>query len=275
MKNKISVLNLLERQWKTVALCAICLCLALTAVAAMEANTAQTFATSDWGLTFGITGAPPQGNESTEELELYNARYIKDTDKKKIYLTFDAGYENGYTEKILDVLKKHGVRATFFLVRHYLDSQPSLVQRMVNEGHTVGNHTATHPDMSKLNSKEALERELKTVEVRYKEIIGKEMLPLYRPPQGKFSKENLAYAKELGYTTVFWSLAYADWDNKNQPDPEAAIQKLNSRIHNGAIVLLHSTSKTHAEILDRLLTDWKAMGYEFGLPKDLIMTAEN
>ena len=275
MKNKISVLNLLERQWKTVALCAICLCLALTAVAAMEANTAQTFATSDWGLTFGITGAPPQGNESTEELELYNARYIKDTDKKKIYLTFDAGYENGYTEKILDVLKKHGVRATFFLVRHYLDSQPSLVQRMVNEGHTVGNHTATHPDMSKLNSKEALERELKTVEVRYKEIIGKEMLPLYRPPQGKFSKENLAYAKELGYTTVFWSLAYADWDNKNQPDPEAAIQKLNSRIHNGAIVLLHSTSKTNAEILDRLLTDWKAMGYEFGLPKDLIMTAEN
>lgn len=275
MKNKISVLNLLERQWKTVALCAICLCLALTAVAAMEANTAQTFATSDWGLSFGITGAPPQGNESIEELSLYNACYIKDTEKKTIYLTFDAGYENGYTDQILDVLKKHGVSATFFLVKHYLDSEPDLVQRMANEGHAVGNHTATHPDMSKLNSKEALERELKTVEDRYKEITGEDMLRLYRPPQGKFSRENLTYAKELGYTTVFWSLAYADWDNKNQPNPESAIQKLNSRIHNGAIVLLHSTSKTNAEILDRLLTDWKAMGYEFGLPKDLIMTAEN
>jgi len=271
VKKKTSALQILERHWQTFTLCAICLCLALAAVAAVEAETAQTFATSDWGLSFGITGAPPQGNASQEELSLYNACYIKDTTEKKIYLTFDAGYENGYTEKILDTLKKHGVSATFFLVEHYMESAPELVRRMTEEGHAVGNHTATHPDMSKLNRREDLEKELKTVEEKFREITGTDMIRLYRPPQGKFSEENLLHAKELGYTTVFWSLAYADWDNTRQPDPSAAVQKLNSRIHSGAIVLLHSTSKTNAEILDTLIRDWKSMGYTFGDPEELLM----
>lgn len=269
-KNKL--ISFLEKQWQTVALCALCLCLSLAVVASFESRTAEAFASSDWGLSFGIPGAAPQGNASQEELLLYNARYIANTAEKKIYLTFDAGYENGFTEQILDVLKKHEVPATFFLVEHYLKTQPELVLRMANEGHTVGNHTASHPDMSKISSKEELQKELASVEIRYREITGKEMKKLYRPPQGKYSITNLQHAKELGYTTLFWSLAYADWDNSNQPKPTDAIRKLNGRIHNGAIVLLHSTSGTNAEILDQLIGDWKGMGYTFGSVEELMFS---
>ena len=260
----------LEKQWQTIALCAVCLCLSLAVVSSFESRTAEAFASSDWGLSFGITGAAPQGNVSQEELSLYNARYIANTQERKIYLTFDAGYENGYTEQILDILKQHEVSATFFLVEHYMDTAPELVKRMADEGHTVANHTASHPDMSKISSAAELQKELSAVEERYREITGQEMKKLYRPPQGKYSITNLEHAKELGYTTLFWSLAYADWDNNNQPNPQNAIQKLNGRIHNGAIVLLHSTSKTNAQILDQLIRDWKGMGYTFGSVEDLI-----
>lgn len=270
MKKKIKWLQALEKHWQSVTLSAICICLVMAIVAAIQSQSVETAATGDWGLSFGVPGAPPQGNASTEELKQYNACYIGDTTKKTIYLTFDAGYENGYTEQILDLLKKHQVPAAFFLVDHYMQTAPDTVQRMVEEGHIVGNHTASHPDMSTLTTKDALAAELQPVEETYEQITGQKMKKFYRPPQGKYNEQNLLHAKELGYTTVFWSLAYADWDNANQPDPEKSIQKLNSRIHNGAIVLLHSTSGTNAKILDTLITDWKAQGYQFGTLEDFV-----
>lgn len=218
----------------------------------------------DWGLSFGEKNVPPRGNVSAAELKKNNAFFIGDTEKKTIYLTFDAGYENGQTEKILDTLKKHNIKAAFFLVSHYIKSCPELVKRMVEDGHIVANHTSTHPDMSKIATLESFTEEINGLEKMYNELIGEPMPKFYRPPQGKFSEVNLEFAKQLGYTTVFWSLAYADWDTANQPSREYALDKLNSRIHNGAIVLLHSTSQTNAEILDELLTDWEEQGYVFG-----------
>ena len=176
--------------------------------------------------------------------------------------TFDAGYENGNTEKILDVLKKHHVSAAFFVVGTYIESNPELVKRMCKDGHIVGNHTWHHPDMSQMSTLESFQKELTDVEKIYKETTGKDMVRFYRPPQGKYSKENLKMAQDLGYKTFFWSLAYVDWYDTDQPTKAEAFDKLLKRIHPGAIVLLHSTSKTNADILDELLTKWKEMGYQ-------------
>ena len=223
----------------------------------------QVLPTGSWGLSFRQEGAAPIGSAGKDQLQQYDAAYIGDVTEKKLYLTFDAGYENGCTAKILDVLKAHRVPGAFFLVGNYIEKNADLVRRMAEEGHTVGNHTMHHPDMSKLSDKTAFSKELTDLEALYKEKTGREMPKYYRPPQGIYSEENLKMAKELGYKTVFWSLAYVDWKNDDQPDPEAAIQKLNARIHPGAVVLLHSTSKTNAQILDRLLKEWKEMGYTF------------
>lgn len=219
----------------------------------------------NWGLGgYGENGEKPSGNVSSEELKKYDAHYLADSDDKVIYLTFDAGYENGNTEQILEALKKHNVSATFFVVGHYLESSPDLIKRMVAEGHTVGNHTYTHPDMSKISSMDAFRKEMEDVEKKYKEITGQEMVKFYRPPQGKYSMENLKMAQELGYHTFFWSLAYVDWYQDKQPSKEEAFEKLIGRIHPGSIVLLHSTSSTNGAILDELLGKWEDMGYRFG-----------
>lgn len=264
-----ATLNFFDKRWQELTLCFLAVSIFVLAAACIglpspspEEQAEETI--SDWGLSFGEENTTPQGNVSAEELKKYNAYFIGNTSEKKIYLTFDAGYENGYTEQILDALKNTGVKATFFLVGHYLKTQPELVSRMADEGHIVANHTYSHPDMSKISSKESFEKELGQVESIYNTITTKKMLKLYRPPQGKFSVENLRMANEMGYTTVFWSLAYLDWDNENQPNPEESIKKLNSRIHNGAIVLLHSTSKTNAAILEELINGWKEQGYTFG-----------
>ncbi len=226
--------------------------------------------TENWGLGFGAEGTQPTGMASKDSLKAYNAYYVGDESKKVIYLTFDCGYENGNTEPILDALKKHNVQATFFVVGHYLESAPDLVKRMVEEGHTVGNHTYHHPDMSKISDYASFEKEMKDVEVLYQEITGKEMVKFYRPPQGKYSTENLEMANEMGYRTFFWSLAYADWYQDKQPSKEEAFEKLLGRIHPGAVVLLHSTSGTNASILDELITKWKEMGYEIRPLEELI-----
>ena len=217
----------------------------------------------NWGLGFGTEGKPPTGNASAEELKKYNAYFIGDTTQNTIYLTFDCGYENGNTEPILDALKKHDVKATFFVVGNFLETSPELTKRMVAEGHIVGNHTYHHPDMSKISTKEAFEKELNDVKTLFQSITGSEMAHYYRPPQGKYSTSNLEMAKELGYKTFFWSLAYVDWIQDEQPTKEQAFSKLLSRIHPGAVVLLHSTSSTNAAILDELLTKWEEMGYHF------------
>ncbi len=224
---------------------------------------------ADWGLSFQTEGAPPVGNATVQELAALNTHYIGDTAQKRIYLTFDAGFENGYTPAILDALKKHQVPAAFFVVGHYLESAPELVSRMAQEGHLVANHTYSHPDMSAIGARDTFVGELTRVESAYREITGQEMPKIYRPPQGKYSKENLQLAKEAGYHTFFWSLAYVDWYTDRQPTKEQAFDKLLGRIHPGAIVLLHSTSATNAEILDELLTKWKEMGYSFGTLTEL------
>ena len=220
--------------------------------------------TGSWGLSFRQEGAPPIGNAGKDQLQAYDAAYLGDPTQKVLYLTFDAGYENGCTEKILDILKQEQVPAAFFLVGNYLQKNADLVRRMVEEGHIVGNHTMHHYDMSKLTDKEAFTGELQDLEILFKEITGQDMPRYYRPPQGIYSEENLKMAKELGYRTVFWSLAYVDWNNDAQPTREEAFQKLLPRTHPGAVVLLHSTSQTNAEILEELIGKWKEEGYTFG-----------
>ncbi|MGN0659608.1 MAG: delta-lactam-biosynthetic de-N-acetylase [Emergencia sp.] len=218
---------------------------------------------TDWGLSFQKDGQTPAGNASAAELAEYDAFYAGDPEKKILYLTFDAGYENGYTQQILDVLKKEKVPAAFFVVGTYIEQNPELIRRMEKEGHIVGNHTMHHPDMSAIGDKASFEKELQETEAAYKEATGKNMKKFYRPPQGKFSFDNLKMAKEMGYKTVFWSLAYVDWYADQQPTREEALSKLLPRTHNGAVILLHSTSKTNACILQELITKWKEEGYQF------------
>ena len=225
--------------------------------------------TGSWGLSFRQEGAPPIGNAGKDQLRQYQAAYIGNVGEKVLYLTFDAGYENGCTAKILDTLKEKQVPAAFFLVGNYIRQSPDLVRRMVAEGHIVGNHTMHHYDMSRLSDKAAFSKELTDLEALYKETVGQELPKYYRPPQGIYSEENLKMAQELGYKTLFWSLAYVDWNNDAQPTREAAFAKLLPRTHNGAVVLLHSTSKTNAEILGELIDKWKAMGYRFGTLEEL------
>lgn len=228
----------------------------------------QTLETGSWGLSFQTPGQPPVADATADELGVYDAKYIG-KQENVIYLTFDCGYENGCTEKLLDVLKAHQAPAAFFVVGNYIESAPELVRRMAEEGHTVGNHTWSHPDMSAISDKTAFSQQLQKVRDAYKRCTGAEMPMYYRPPQGIYSQENLKMAQELGYRTVFWSLAYVDWKTDAQPSEEEAMKKLTSRIHPGAVVLLHNTSTTNAAVLDRLLTRWEEMGYTFGTLDEL------
>lgn len=227
-------------------------------------------ASENWGLSFPQEGASPQANATPEELSASWAYYIGNPKEKILYLTFDCGFENGNTPAILKALKKHHAPATFFVVGNFLETSPDLIRQMRKDGHTVGNHTFHHPDMSKISTKEAFAKELSDVESLYQEITGEEMTRFYRPPQGIYSPENLQMAKDLGYHTFFWSLAYVDWYEDNQPTKEEAFAKLLPRVHPGAIVLLHNTSDTNAEILDELLGKWEDMGYSFRSLEDLI-----
>lgn len=229
----------------------------------------QVLQTAAWGLSFRQEGIAPLGSASSEKLREYDGAYLGDVSEQVIYLTFDAGYENGCTAQILDTLKKHEVPAAFFLVGNYLERNADLVRRMVDEGHIVGNHTMHHYDMSKISDEASFAKELSDLEDLFREKTGKELPKFYRPPQGVYSEENLKMAQKLGYHTVFWSLAYVDWQNDAQPTAEQAFSKLIPRIHPGAVVLLHSTSQTNAQILDELLTRWKELGYTFGTVDEL------
>lgn len=220
--------------------------------------------TENWGLGFSTEGKPPTGNATPDELKEYDTYFIGDTAKNKIYLTFDAGFENGNMPAILEALKKHKAKATFFVVGNFIESSPDLLKKMVADGHTIGNHTYHHPDMSSISSMESFQKEIDDLANLYEKTTGKKLTKFYRPPQGKYSTENLQMAQKLGYKTFFWSLAYVDWYQNAQPTKEEAFSKLLTRIHPGAIVLLHSTSSTNAQILDELLTKWEEMGYSFG-----------
>mgnify|MGYP002567451913 CR=1 FL=1 len=227
--------------------------------------------TDNWGLSFQTEGEPPVGNATAQSLAQYDAYYVGDTTQKVLYLTFDCGYENGYTAQILDVLKDHQASAAFFVVGHMIQSSPDLIRRMVQEGHIVGNHTFHHPDMSAISDQSKFQQELEELEQLYQETTGQTLPRFYRPPQGKYSEENLRQAQALGYRTVFWSLAYVDWYQDEQPTPEQAFEKLVPRVHPGAVVLLHSTSSTNAAILDELLTRWEELGYSFGRLEEITL----
>lgn len=233
-----------------------------------QVSSAKALTSENWGLGFSTEGEAPTANETPEELKQWGAYYIGNQNEKKIYLTFDCGYENGNMESILDALKQADVKAAFFLVGNYLETEPELVKRMAEEGHIIGNHTYHHKDMSGLGEEE-FKKELTDFEVKLKQITDKECDMFYRPPQGKYSTRSLQMAKNAGYKTIFWSLAYVDWYDNNQPTKEEAFDKLLKRIHPGAIVLLHSTSKTNGEILPELLQKWKDMGYTFGSLQEL------
>lgn len=210
--------------------------------------------------TDGVQPAPEAAFKFVYNFGAYSAG---DPAQKIIYLTFDEGYENGYTAQILDILKKHNVQAAFFVVEHYIKTNPDLVKRMVAEGQLVCNHSTHHKDMGSMADFNEFKNEIAGVENAFYEVTGKEMPKYFRPPEGKFSERCLKYAQQLGYSTIFWSFAYKDWLNNAQPDPEAAIQTIISRTHPGEVALLHATSKTNAQILDRVLTEWEKMGYTF------------
>ncbi|MBQ8145181.1 MAG: polysaccharide deacetylase family protein [Clostridia bacterium] len=190
-------------------------------------------------------------------------------EEKVIYLTFDAGYENGNIERILNVLKKEEVKATFFILDNMILKNESLVKRMIDEGHLVANHTMKHKDMTKMSSINEFNEELTALEKLYENSYGVKMEKYYRPPEGKISEENLKWAKELGYKTVMWSFAYADWDNGKQPSRESALAKILENIHNGEVMLLHPTSSTNADIMEELIKTLKSQGFRFATVEEL------
>ena len=216
----------------------------------------------EWGLHFEKENTLPIPNLSDDVLNKYDAYFHGNTSEKVIYITFDAGYENGNTAPILDALKKHNAPAAFFLVGPYIENNPELVKRMVAEGHTVGNHSYNHPDMTS-KSKEEFTIQLDKTAAAYEKATGQQMPMYYRPPEGKFTEENLLWAQQMGYATVLWSSAYVDWNNDNQPSHSYAFEKIARRTFDGAIFLLHSTSSTNREILDQQLTKWEQQGYTF------------
>lgn len=217
---------------------------------------------TEWGLGNYGDGKQPVGNADKETLSKYDAYYVGNENEKNIYLTFDAGYENGYTEKILDTLKEQKVPATFFLVGNYLEKNPELVKRMIKEGHIVANHTYSHKDLRYVSDEE-FKKQVNDLADLYKKTTGQEIKKYLRPPEGTFNEHSLAMAKSMGYKTIFWSLAYNDWNNNQQKSYSEVFDKVLPKLHNGCILLLHSTSKTNGEVLGDLLSKIKEEGYTF------------
>ncbi|WP_284642943.1 delta-lactam-biosynthetic de-N-acetylase [Paenibacillus silviterrae] len=196
------------------------------------------------------------------------AIFLGDTAKKELYLTFDNGYENGYTSKILDVLREKQVPAIFFVTGHYIKDQPELLKRMVSEGHLIGNHSWSHPDMSQL-AQQQIREELDKVKTEVEKVTGQQEMAYLRPPRGIFNSRTLTVSKDLGYTSVFWSVAYKDWDVKAQKGSDYAYKQVMAQLHPGAVILLHSVSKDNTEALGKIIDDAKAKGYEFKSLKEL------
>ncbi len=220
-------------------------------------------------------GTQPKCDTELSVIEKYNGYYIDkanydpSAEEKVIYFTFDAGYENGNIEKILNVLKEENVPAAFFVLEHLVEKNTDLIQRMDADGHLVCNHTAKHPDMTKKHSSEEFLAELNRLEEVCLASTGVKIAKYYRPPEGRFSEENLKFASDAGYKTVFWSFGYVDWDNERQMSPDDALDKILSGLHNGEVLLLHPTSNTNAAIMKPLITELKARGYRFGTLNDL------
>ena len=252
------------------------LSLTLNAVGALEPSNDECRAYNWYCMKTKSGDQPPLPSEFgfiSENSGYYLDKGAEARGDKVIYLTFDCGYENGNIEKILDILSKHNAKGAFFVLGNLVLRNTSLVMRMHDEGHLVCNHTADHKNMTEVKDFEEFKAELKKLEGLLEEHCGFNAAPYYRPPEGCFSKRNLKWASELGYATVFWSCAYDDWDNRRQMNPEKAMEKLMSRLHNGEVLLLHPTSKTNAEILDGFLTRLEDMGYRFGELSELVSSS--
>ena len=204
---------------------------------------------------------PDVGKENRKILEEYGGICLGNSESKNIYLTFDEGYEAGYTEQILEVLKNNDVKATFFITAHYLNTQESLVKRMIDEGHIVGNHTVNHKSMPDLTQEEIKKEVIELHQAMYEKFNYD--MKYIRPPKGEFSERTLNVINNLGYKTVMWSFAYGDWNEDKQPDEQKSLQKILNNLHNGEIMLLHGNSKTNTNILDSMIKEAKNMGYEF------------
>ncbi|MCI8383914.1 MAG: polysaccharide deacetylase family protein [Clostridia bacterium] len=215
-----------------------------------------------WGIKRNSNHEQPDcGSSNRKVLEENKGICLGNKEKKNIYLTFDEGYEAGYTPQLLEILKENNVKATFFITAHYVNTQPDLIKRMIEEGHTIGNHTCRHYSMPEL-SEEKIKSEVMELHQVIHEKFGYEMKYI-RPPKGEYSEKTLQTTNQLGYTTVMWSYAYEDWNEDKQPEEEASIKKLLDNLHNGEIILLHGNSKTNTNILDRVIKETKNMGYEF------------
>ena len=216
----------------------------------------------EWGIKRNDNHDQPDlGSKNKKLVSKYNGIALGNKDKKYIYLTFDLGYEAGYTDKILDILKENNVQGTFFITAHYLNTAPELVKRMIDEGHIVGNHTVNHKSMPSLKDEE-IESEIMNLHHAIYQKYGYEMKYI-RPPKGEFSERTLSISEKLGYKTVMWSFAYVDWEENNQPSENDAINKITSNFHNGEVMLLHGTSKTNAVIMNEIIQKAREAGYEW------------
>ncbi len=204
----------------------------------------------------------PPSAQMDINISQYDAYYLGDTQHKVIYLTFDEGYENGYTPQILDILKENNVKAAFFVTKDYIERNPEIIKRMVDECHIVGNHSVTHSDIPDL-SDEQIKSELDDCAAYFKEVTGVEMPRFFRPPAGVYSIRSLEKTQEAGYKTIFWSFAYKDWETDNQPGKEEAYNMVMNNYHNGSIMLLHAVSQSNTEALDDMLKSLKQEGYTF------------
>lgn len=213
-----------------------------------------------WGFKKNDDHQLPDIGKYKQILEKHDAYYADESKKKTVYLTFDNGYEKGYTDEVLDVLKKHDVPAAFFLTGHYVESEPELVERMAEDGHIIGNHSYHHPDLTVV-TKDKMKKELETLEQAVAEVSEQKEIKYLRPPRGMFSEKTLKWANELGYTHIFWSLAFVDWGD--QKGWRHAYENVMDHIHPGAIILLHTVSSDNAKALDKLITEMKKQGYQF------------
>ena len=260
----------MKKIFATFLIISILLSFGITTSANSETNAKE----YSWYVTRNKDHLQPKADTNMQFVEDYNGYYVNknygDGSKEKvIYLTFDAGYENGNIESILNTLKEENVSAAFFILNYLIVKNPDIVKRMANESHTVCNHTYKHTNITTFESKELLKNDLELLEKSYKNLTGKDMEKYFRPPEGRFNKESIEYLSSLGYKTVFWSFAYADWDNNNQLSCNKAKEKILQNIHNGAILLLHPTSKTNAMILKDLINDLRSQGYRFGTLDEL------
>lgn len=269
MKNFCSFCN--DALIKIIVVCALLAFVLFIIFVAGISNNFQTVLTSnetlstkkiEWGIKRGKDHAQPDlGAENLGIINKLNGMAMGNKDKKYIYLTFDIGFEAGYTSKILDILKENNVPAAFFITGQYVKTSEDLLKRMVSEGHTIGNHTVNHICMP-TSSIEKVKEEVMNLHKEVYEKINYEMKYI-RPPKGEYSEASIACTNDLGYTTVMWSFAYDDWEDQKQGREEYGKKKILENLHNGEIMLLHATSKDNCNILDEIIKKIKEEGYEF------------